>query len=68
MNTILDFFKKFPEYVSNQFYLAGEYYAGKMIPDLALKINNYNSQSSTKINIKAILIGNGIMDLSNDNL
>jgi serine carboxypeptidase-like clade 2 len=33
-----DFFSKFPEYANNTFLLAGESYAGKLIPDLALRI------------------------------
>jgi carboxypeptidase C (cathepsin A) len=42
MNALLDFFQKFPEYKKNNFWLAGESYAGKYIPDLAVLIDQYN--------------------------
>jgi carboxypeptidase C (cathepsin A) len=61
---MLDFFKKFPEYTANGFWIAGESYAGKYIPDLAVLIDQYNqfNESKTfKINLKGIMIGNGIM-------
>lgn len=34
------FTNKFPNYAQSKFYIAGESYAGKYIPDLALKILN----------------------------
>jgi len=36
MNALVDFFKKFSDYNSNGFWIAGESYAGKYIPDLAV--------------------------------
>ena len=62
MDALLDFFVKFPELSSNIFWMAGESYAGKYIPDLAYKIDLYNMQAkSKKVNLKGILVGNGIM-------
>lgn len=52
------FRSKFPEYINNTFYLAGESYAGKYIPDLALGILNEKPQT---IQLKGVLIGNGIL-------
>ena len=57
-----DFFlNKFPEYTNNTFYLAGEDYAGKYIPDLALRII---SDADNKINLKGILLGNPVLSLA----
>ena len=61
-NALLDFFKKYPEYSKNRFWIAGESYAGKYIPDLAVLIDQYNQgKGITPINFKGILIGNGVM-------
>ncbi len=63
---MLDFFIKYPELSSNIFWLAGESYAGKYIPDLAYKIDLYNMQTkSKKINLKGLLVGNGFMSFEN---
>ena len=35
LNALVDFFKKFPEYQNRSFWIAGESYAGRYIPDLA---------------------------------
>lgn len=64
MNALLDFFNKYPEYRKNPFWIAGESYAGKYIPDLAVKIDQYNLNASFQINMKGILVGNGIMSFS----
>jgi carboxypeptidase C (cathepsin A) len=42
LNALLDFFKKFSEYRKAPFFIAGESYAGKYIPDLARLIDQYN--------------------------
>jgi len=62
MNALLDFFNLYPEYKKNPFWIAGESYAGKYIPDLAVLIDQYNFDSKSPINLKGIMIGNGIMD------
>ena len=62
MDALLDFFSKFQEYSSNVFWIAGESYAGKYIPDLAKKIDEHNTYGEgKKINLHGILVGNGIM-------
>jgi carboxypeptidase C (cathepsin A) len=38
------FKEKFSEYHNNNFYIAGESYAGKFIPDLTLRINAHNKK------------------------
>ena len=39
MNALLDFFSKYSEYSRNRFWIAGESYAGKYIPDLSVQID-----------------------------
>ena len=63
------FFKKFPSLKDKDFYISGESYAGIYIPMLALEILNYNNKvgDEKKINLKGILIGNGVADWNYDN-
>jgi len=62
LNALLDFFTKYPEYKKNDFLIAGESYAGKYIPDLAVLIDFNNEYTENqKINLKTIFIGNGVM-------
>lgn len=57
------FFKKFPEYKKNEFYLTGESYSGFYLPCLAVRLMN-----DSNINLKGLAIGNGLSSLSmNDN-
>ncbi|KAL1457499.1 hypothetical protein WDU94_007722 [Cyamophila willieti] len=56
------FFKVFPEYQKNDFYVTGESYAGKYVPALAYTIHINNLVAKTKINLKGIAIGNGLCD------
>lgn len=56
------FFKMFPEYKKNPFYVVGQSYGGKYIPVLANLIHKKNSENSTKINLKGMMIGCGCLD------
>ncbi|KAG0747056.1 hypothetical protein G6F57_007705 [Rhizopus arrhizus] len=68
------FFKKFPEYAELDFHVSGESYAGHYIPAIGGVINrnnkgNFNSfelfenrQTLSQINLKSLLIGNGLTD------
>lgn len=59
---MVDFFEKFPEYKGRRLFIAGESYAGKYIPDLAVLIDFYNQNNPGKeINLVSILVGNGVM-------
>lgn len=66
------FFTFYPEYKKANFWIAGESYAGKYIPDLAFRIDHFNLDPSTpaeaKINLKGLFIGNGVIDFRNDEL
>ena len=64
-NALLDFFNKFSEYRSNRFWIAGESYAGKYIPDLAVELDKYNEEATNKIDFKGIMVGNGVMTFRN---
>lgn len=59
---LVKFFQRYESLKDNDFYLAGESYAGIYIPRLADEIISNNQQESAqerKINIKGLLIGNG---------
>lgn len=53
------FFEQFPEYAHQDFHIAGESYAGHYIPVFASEIS---SHKKTNINLKSVLIGNGLTD------
>ena len=53
-----NFFDLFDEYQTNDFYIAGESYAGTYIPHLVKEILKNKTENATKINLKGILIGN----------
>jgi serine carboxypeptidase-like clade 2 len=63
------FVNKQPTFANRTFYIAGESYAGKYIPDLAELIYVYNRDNpDTIINLKGILVGNGVMNIENGSL
>lgn len=68
LQALISFFKKFPNLNGREFYISGESYAGIYIPTLADKIIDYNASATeaTKINLKGILVGNGVTDLAQD--
>ena len=64
---LLNFFAAYPQFQGNDFYVAGESYAGIYVPTLAYYIHQQNTQTSnTKINLKGILVGNGVTDETYD--
>ena len=68
LNALLDFFKKFPSFKGRDFYISGESYAGIYVPTLAYRVIMYNKgvAESNKINLKGILVGNGVADWNYD--
>ncbi|KAL3820529.1 hypothetical protein ACJIZ3_006434 [Penstemon smallii] len=49
---------KFPLYRTRKFYIAGESYAGKYVPELAELIHDKNVNTSLFIDLRGILLGN----------
>jgi len=65
---LIDFFSpaKYPELAGNDFWIAGESYAGVYIPTLAQYIDqqNNNASQTLKMNLKGIMVGNGVVERS----
>ncbi|KKA31040.1 hypothetical protein TD95_002964 [Thielaviopsis punctulata] len=53
------FFHQFPEYATQDFHIAGESYAGHYIPSMAAEILEHPNRN---INLKSLMIGNGLTD------
>ncbi|KAK9092424.1 hypothetical protein Syun_027335 [Stephania yunnanensis] len=53
-----NWFIKFPTYRKRTFYIAGESYGGKYVPELAELIHDKNKDPSQYINLKGFLVGN----------
>lgn len=68
LQAMLSFFDKFPQYRSNEFYIAGESYAGIYVPFLAYYIDEHNKNATDDqmINLKGFMVGNGVTDWSVD--
>jgi len=58
------FLTKFADLKDNDVYISGESYAGVYVPFLAHKI--LVEKKDTQINLKGILVGNGVTDLKYD--
>ncbi|CAL9222352.1 unnamed protein product [Arabidopsis halleri] len=58
---LLEWFKMFPEFQSNPFFISGESYAGIYVPTLASEVKNKNVTKPV-INFKGYLVGNGVTD------
>ena len=54
---LLTFYKRYPELKSRPLYLSGESYAGKYLPQLAMRILSGNPKDT--INLQGLLIGDG---------
>ncbi|KAL5721525.1 Serine carboxypeptidase-like 35 [Ranunculus cassubicifolius] len=67
---LVEWFKKFPNFKSNEFYIAGESYAGHYVPQLAELVHDRNKGASkdTVINFKGFMIGNAVINDDTDEL
>eukprot|EP01018_Ginkgo_biloba_P011480 Gb_23884 [translate_table: standard] len=65
---LLNWFQKFPEFKSREFYIAGESYAGHYVPQLAELIYDRNKEASKGkiINMKGFMVGNAVLDDDTD--
>ncbi|KOS18535.1 Carboxypeptidase Y -like protein A [Escovopsis weberi] len=53
------FFHQFPEYAKQDFHIAGESYGGHYVPTFAAEILSHKDRN---INLKSIMVGNGLTD------
>ncbi|KAM7474906.1 hypothetical protein LguiB_022149 [Lonicera macranthoides] len=65
---LVNWFKRYPHYKARDFYIVGESYAGFYIPELTDLIIKKNKEggSTTVIQLKGIMVGNGIMNDETD--
>ncbi|CAA7399119.1 unnamed protein product [Spirodela intermedia] len=65
---LANWFKRFPQYKSHDFYISGESYAGHYVPQLAEKIFDQNKivPEEDYINLKGFIIGNSVLDDETD--
>eukprot|EP00300_Choanocystis_sp_HF-7_P024605 c26105_g1_i1.p1 GENE.c26105_g1_i1~~c26105_g1_i1.p1 ORF type:complete len:472 (+),score=104.62 c26105_g1_i1:28-1416(+) len=62
---LVQFFQAFPEYAQNEFFIAGESYAGVYVPTLAYWTYMSNKAGQTNINLQGIAVGNGCTGYNN---
>ncbi|XP_074273871.1 serine carboxypeptidase-like 34 [Silene latifolia] len=65
---LVNWFRRFPQFKSHDFYLSGESYAGHYVPQLAEKILEANAIGSKDdhIKLKGFMIGNALLDDETD--
>ncbi|PSS29359.1 Serine carboxypeptidase-like [Actinidia chinensis var. chinensis] len=65
---LINWFRRYPHYKARDFYITGESYAGHYIPELADTIIKGNKEvgPASVIQLKGIMIGNGIMNVDTD--
>ncbi|XP_010522153.1 PREDICTED: serine carboxypeptidase-like 35 [Tarenaya hassleriana] len=68
LSFLINWFKRFPEFRSNEFYIAGESYAGHYVPQLAELIYDRNKgvAKDSYINLKGFMIGNAVINEATD--
>ncbi|CAN4105495.1 unnamed protein product [Withania somnifera] len=65
---LVNWFRRFPQFKSHEFYIAGESYAGHYVPQLAEQIFDKNKKVKKEdhINFKGFMVGNALMDDETD--
>ncbi|KAK1326993.1 Serine carboxypeptidase-like 35 [Acorus calamus] len=65
---LINWFQRFPEFRSHDFYIAGESYAGHYVPQLAELIyeGNKGASKDSFINFKGFMIGNAVINDATD--
>jgi len=60
---LLQWFKQFPEFLPNPFYISGESFAGIYVPTLASQVvKGIKNHAKPIINFKGYMVGNGVTD------
>ncbi|XP_022143559.1 serine carboxypeptidase-like 20, partial [Momordica charantia] len=60
---LLEWFKLYPEFQANPFYIAGESYAGVYVPTLVSEVvKGLEAGVKPTLNLKGYLVGNGVAD------
>lgn len=60
---LLTFFEGFPELLDNELWVTGESYAGMYVPWLAAYIDEQNKDAKTKMNLKGVMVGDGVISM-----
>ncbi|KAK9275927.1 hypothetical protein L1049_023201 [Liquidambar formosana] len=65
---LVNWFRRFPQFKSHDFYISGESYAGHYVPQLAELIfdSNINVPNEDYINLRGFMIGNALLDDDTD--
>ncbi|KAL0491625.1 cathepsin A [Acrasis kona] len=64
---LLNFFKKYPQFVKNPFFVSGESYAGHYVPVCTSRIlEGIKLGRDVPINLQGFLVGNGVTDQESD--
>lgn len=65
---LINWFRRFPQFKSHEFYISGESYAGHYVPQLAEQIfdSNKRVKKEDHINFKGFMVGNALMDDETD--
>ena len=67
LDVMMQFYAKFPEIVTNELYVTGNFYGGVTVPKIAKGIHDYNQgMPETPVPLKGMMINNGITDLKYD--
>jgi len=71
LTAVLEWYKKFPEFVDNDLFISGESYGGVYVPYLAYYINQHNEANAAddtvfKPNLKGFAVGNGVTNWEYD--
>lgn len=69
-NFLQEFFKRYPQFQKNDFYVSGESYAGHYVPTVSHRIfvGNEKGDGPVKIQLKGFLVGNGVTDMEQDSI
>lgn len=63
-SALVQFFRLFPQYEENDFYLVGESFGGKCVTAASYVIHTNNPTADVQINLKGLAIGSALLDLN----